>query len=196
MFVDATKNPAVFSSFLSSTRRFQPGLFFKLPWFLAHPSSWGAIEGWQKSMVVGNIYHLYTTYILPIGWLYITYHLLGEPESTIEKPPNLTLPPRNSMPLRYGAIRGSSFTKKYLVEAMVPGVSIWHQPKQGTSKGTSLKTTIYLHQVRLLPNGLIQWSWWQSYFLLFESCWQKKNFHDPQMIQLWVCHLDSFGLMN
>ena len=29
-------------------------------------------------------YHLYTTYILPSGWLYATYHLLGEPETTIE----------------------------------------------------------------------------------------------------------------
>ena len=28
--------------------------------------------------------HLYTTYILPIGGLYVTYHLLGEPETTIE----------------------------------------------------------------------------------------------------------------
>ena len=30
------------------------------------------------------IYHLYTTYILPAGGLYATYHLLGEPETTIE----------------------------------------------------------------------------------------------------------------
>ena len=29
--------------------------------------------------------HLYTTYILPIGWLYATYHLLREPETTIEQ---------------------------------------------------------------------------------------------------------------
>ena len=29
-------------------------------------------------------YHLYTTYILPIGGLYATYHLLGEPETTID----------------------------------------------------------------------------------------------------------------
>ena len=27
---------------------------------------------------------VYKWYILPIGWLYITYHLLGEPETTIE----------------------------------------------------------------------------------------------------------------
>ena len=34
------------------------------------------------------IYHLYTTYnILPFGGLYATYHLLGEPETTIEKGP-------------------------------------------------------------------------------------------------------------
>ena len=33
---------------------------------------------------IGSIYHLYTTYILPSGGLYATYHLLGEPEATIE----------------------------------------------------------------------------------------------------------------
>ena len=33
---------------------------------------------------IGSIYHLYTTYILPFGGLYATYHLLGEPETTIE----------------------------------------------------------------------------------------------------------------
>ena len=30
------------------------------------------------------MYHLYTTYILPIGWLCITYHLLREPETAID----------------------------------------------------------------------------------------------------------------
>ena len=34
---------------------------------------------------IGSIYHLYTTYILPSGGLYATYHLLGEPETTIEE---------------------------------------------------------------------------------------------------------------
>ena len=34
---------------------------------------------------IGSIYHLYTTYTLPSGGLYATYHLLGEPETTIEK---------------------------------------------------------------------------------------------------------------
>ena len=34
---------------------------------------------------IGSIYyHLYTAYILPFGGLYATYHLLGEPETTIE----------------------------------------------------------------------------------------------------------------
>ena len=33
---------------------------------------------------IGSIYHLYTTYILPSGGLYNPYHLLGEPETTIE----------------------------------------------------------------------------------------------------------------
>ena len=33
---------------------------------------------WQEK------YHLYTTYILPSGRLYATYHLLGEPETTID----------------------------------------------------------------------------------------------------------------
>ena len=30
------------------------------------------------------VYKLYKWYILPIGGLYATYHLLGEPETTIE----------------------------------------------------------------------------------------------------------------
>ena len=34
---------------------------------------------------IGSIYHLYTTYILPSGGLYNPYHLLGQPETTIEK---------------------------------------------------------------------------------------------------------------
>ena len=33
---------------------------------------------------IGSIYHLYTTYILPSGGLYATYHLLREPETTID----------------------------------------------------------------------------------------------------------------
>ena len=33
----------------------------------------------------GSIYHLYNTYILPSGGLYATYHLLREPETTIDK---------------------------------------------------------------------------------------------------------------
>ena len=35
---------------------------------------------------IGSIYHLYTTYILPSGGLYATYHLLPEPERSIELP--------------------------------------------------------------------------------------------------------------
>ena len=46
---------------------------------------------------IGSIYHLYTTYILPIGWSYITYHLLREPETAVDKrdpprPQGLRLP--------------------------------------------------------------------------------------------------------
>ena len=33
---------------------------------------------------IGSIYHLYTTYILPVVGLYATYHLLREPERAIE----------------------------------------------------------------------------------------------------------------
>ena len=33
---------------------------------------------------IGSIYHLYTTYILLSGGLYNPYHLLGEPETTVE----------------------------------------------------------------------------------------------------------------
>ena len=35
----------------------------------------------------GNIEVVYKWYILPIGGLYITYHLLREPETTIEDVP-------------------------------------------------------------------------------------------------------------
>ena len=39
---------------------------------------------------IGSIYHLYTTYILPIGWLYATYHLLrGTRKLHWKKPNNL-----------------------------------------------------------------------------------------------------------
>ena len=121
---------------------------------------------------------------MPIGWLYITYHLLGKPETTIEKTTESDPPTSQFHATSIWCHPGSSFTKKYLVEAMVPGVSIWHQPKQGTSKGTSLKTTIYLHQVWLLPNGLIQWSWWQSYFLLF-VVWELLTEKKTSMIPKW-----------
>ena len=40
---------------------------------------------WHSPSPIGSIYHLYTTYILPSGGLYATYHLLGEPETTLEK---------------------------------------------------------------------------------------------------------------
>ena len=33
---------------------------------------------------IGSIYHLYIAIILPSGGLYATYHLLGEPETTID----------------------------------------------------------------------------------------------------------------
>ena len=33
---------------------------------------------------IGSIYHLYTTYILLSGGLYNPYHLLGEPETTVD----------------------------------------------------------------------------------------------------------------
>ena len=40
---------------------------------------------WHIIPPIGSIYHLYTTYILPSGGLYATYHLIGEPETTIEE---------------------------------------------------------------------------------------------------------------
>ena len=67
---------------------------------------WGAYfsDGWvqppthQPSIYnhpIGSIYHLYTTYsILPSGGLYATYHLLGEPETTIE----ISLSPKKTFP--------------------------------------------------------------------------------------------------
>ena len=37
----------------------------------------------QKARTISGIY-IYKWYILPIGGLYATYHLLGEPETTID----------------------------------------------------------------------------------------------------------------
>ena len=47
----------------------------------------GSLNRWQVpyNHPIGNIYHLYTTYLLPIGWLYGTYHLLWEPGNSIDK---------------------------------------------------------------------------------------------------------------
>ena len=47
----------------------------------------GSPERWEGlyNPPIGSIYHLYTTYILPSGGLYIPYHLLGEPETAIER---------------------------------------------------------------------------------------------------------------
>ena len=51
------------------------------------------VFGFRKSWLlaynppIGSIYHLYTTYILPSRALYDPYHLLGEPETTIEITP-------------------------------------------------------------------------------------------------------------
>ena len=39
---------------------------------------------WHIIPPIGSIYHLYTTCILPSGGLYATYHLLREPETTID----------------------------------------------------------------------------------------------------------------
>ena len=36
------------------------------------------------NLPIGSMYHLYTTYILPSGGLYATYHRSWEPETTIE----------------------------------------------------------------------------------------------------------------
>ena len=44
----------------------------------------GGIGGIFDPPIGRKKYHLYITYILPIGGLYVTYHLLGEPETTIE----------------------------------------------------------------------------------------------------------------
>ncbi len=45
----------------------------------------GSPKRWY--VAYNRIYHLYTstTYILPFGGLYATYHLLGEPKTTIDK---------------------------------------------------------------------------------------------------------------
>ena len=45
---------------------------------------------------IGSIYHLYTTYILPSRGLYNPYHLLPEPEKSIEGLAKASPNPRNS----------------------------------------------------------------------------------------------------
>ena len=46
----------------------------------------GSCKGWYVvyNHPISSIYHLYTTYILPSGRLSSPYHLLREPETTIE----------------------------------------------------------------------------------------------------------------
>ena len=46
-----------------------------------------SMAGLEKSTPIFNgcfWFHLYTSYILPSGGLYATFHLLGEPEKTID----------------------------------------------------------------------------------------------------------------
>ena len=57
---------------------------------LVHPILHGYSQWSFLVPLIGGRYPIitqlavYTTYILPIGWLYITYHLLREPETAIE----------------------------------------------------------------------------------------------------------------
>ena len=46
----------------------------------------GSLNRWYViyNHEIGSISDLYTTYILPIGWLYATYHLLREPGNSID----------------------------------------------------------------------------------------------------------------
>ena len=48
-----------------------------------------------------GLYLVYKRYILPIAWLYATYHPLQEPEKSIDKKSS-TLPKTNSSPLQIG----------------------------------------------------------------------------------------------
>ena len=43
----------------------------------------GSPKRWDRWHIIPQL-AVYTTYILPSGGLYATYHLLGEPEPTIE----------------------------------------------------------------------------------------------------------------
>ena len=58
------------------------------PWHSC--SEWSSHQWSFLVPLIGGRYHIipqlavYTTYILPIGWLNITYHLLREPETAIE----------------------------------------------------------------------------------------------------------------
>ena len=59
---------------------------------------------------IGSIYHLYTTYILPSGGLYATYHLLGKPETTIDvKGGTVDGEPMVNKPVRPAISWGGSF---------------------------------------------------------------------------------------
>ena len=44
----------------------------------------GNVGSQGSGIPIDNIYHLYATYILDPGGLYATYHLLWEPETTID----------------------------------------------------------------------------------------------------------------
>ena len=60
----------------------------KIPWEFSQWLFLGPIKGWDRwhspSPNWQEKCHLYTTYILSSGGLYATYHLLGEPETTID----------------------------------------------------------------------------------------------------------------
>ena len=61
-------------------------------------SNWPGVQWLFLGPVKGGRWHIipqlavYTTYILPSGGLYATYHLLREPETTIESFPILVMP--------------------------------------------------------------------------------------------------------
>ena len=65
-------------------------LVVKLCWWFPTKKSIavsGSLKRWLViyNHPIGSIYHLYTTYILPIGWLYATYHLLSPLKKCLPK---------------------------------------------------------------------------------------------------------------
>ena len=99
---------------------------------------------------------VYKWYILPIGWLYATYHLLGEPETTIENLLENVLPaaPRNDALWRAYSSNG------------------WQKTHELAKDHTVVSIILLLYVCFVLPQSLWKGSIWQAYQLA--RCWMFK----------------------